>query len=58
MAAGWGRKRLGQGAEVLTTGRTLVTTSPLCGTHLRRLAAERGGIEVKDLVEIAAEAVA
>jgi len=58
LAAGWGRKRLAQGAEVLTTGRTLVTTSPLCGTHLRRLAAERGETEVKDLVEIAAEAVA
>jgi Fe-S oxidoreductase len=57
-AASWGRKRLAQGVEVLTAGRTVVTTSPVCGAHLRPLAAGRGEAEVKDLVEIAAEAIA
>ncbi|HLW60474.1 MAG TPA: (Fe-S)-binding protein [bacterium] len=55
----WGRKRLGQAAEVLAQGRTVVTTSPICGAHLRRTAAAEGtGIEVKDLAEVAALALA
>jgi len=57
-AAWWGRKRLAQAQEVLTAGRTVVTTSLLCGAHLRRVAAtERHSIAVKDLAEIAAEAL-
>lgn len=57
-AAWWARKRLAQAQEVLTEGRTLVTTSLLCGAHLRRLAEEEGGrVVVRDLVEIAAEAL-
>lgn len=56
-ATWWGRKRLGQAGEVLTSGRTVVTTSLLCGAHLRRIAAADGGLEVKDLTEIAAAAL-
>jgi len=56
-ATWWGRKRLGQAREVLTEGRTVVTTSLLCGAHLRRIAAADGGLEVKDLTEIAADAL-
>lgn len=56
-AAWWGRKRLRQAAEVLTSGRTVVTTSLLCGAHLRRTTAAEGGLELKDLTEIAAAAL-
>ncbi len=56
-ATWWGRKRLAQAAEVLTSGRTVVTTSLLCGAHLRRIAVADGGVEVKDLTEIAAAAL-
>lgn len=56
-AAWWGRKRLRQAGEVLSSGRTVVTTSLLCGAHLRRIAAADGGLEVKDLTEIAAAAL-
>ncbi len=54
-AAWWGRKRLAQAEEVLTTGRTVVTTSLLCGAHLRRIAASAGGnVAVRDLSEVVA----
>jgi Fe-S oxidoreductase len=57
-AAWWGRKRLGQARGALGDGNTVVTTSPLCGAHLRRLAAqEENGVTVKDLTEVAAEAL-
>ncbi|HEV2357686.1 MAG TPA: (Fe-S)-binding protein [bacterium] len=56
-ATWWGRKRLAQAAEVLTSGRIVVTTSLLCGAHLRRIAAADGRLEIKDLTEIAAAAL-
>jgi Fe-S oxidoreductase len=58
-ATWWGAKRLGQAGDVLTTGRTIVTTSPVCGAHLRRVAAAQGNVlEIRDLAEITAEALA
>ncbi len=58
-AAWWGRKRLGQAREVLHTGRTVVTTSLVCGAHLRRIAAGTGdALEVRDLAEVVAAALA
>jgi Fe-S oxidoreductase len=56
-AAWWGRKRLGQAAEVLSAGRTVVTTSLLCGAHLRRVAEADGRVTVKDITEVAAAAL-
>jgi hypothetical protein len=44
---------------VLSTGETAVTTSPVCGAHLRHFAtAGHSALEVKDLLEIAADALA
>jgi Fe-S oxidoreductase len=57
-AAWWGRKRLRQAAGTERPPGTVVTTSLLCGAHLRRIAAADGGPAVKDLTEIAAAALA
>jgi Fe-S oxidoreductase len=57
-AGWWGRKRLAQAREVLAEGRTVITTSLLCGAHLRRVAEDSGGeLVVRDLVEVVAEAL-
>jgi Fe-S oxidoreductase len=57
-AAWWGRKRLQQARGALVDGTTVITTSPLCGAHLRSIAArEENGVTVQDLTEVAAEAL-